>query len=246
MSINFDDAEPGPRRLTVMTETLSNSKDSPENRIFLAHAREDKKQIREIYAGLKDQGFDPWLDEIDLEPGVLWKVEISKVIRQAALFVACFSRVSVAKNGYVQREFREALSAYKEKPPGSRFLMPVRLDECDVPDFRISEDDISFRDVQWVDLWKKDGLERLYNGILRALEVVTRGRKLLEASARKLRHQELFDRTKNDLEKAWHYMDKGDYERAEDFLSRAEYGFSEVGIDINREYGSSDGRKDHQ
>ena len=39
------------------------------SRIFLAHAREDKPQVRDLYDRLKERGFDPWLDEIDLIPG---------------------------------------------------------------------------------------------------------------------------------------------------------------------------------
>lgn len=38
-------------------------------RIFLAHAREDKPQVRKLYADLEAGGLDPWLHEIDLLPG---------------------------------------------------------------------------------------------------------------------------------------------------------------------------------
>jgi hypothetical protein len=51
-------------------------------KIFLAHASQDKPQVRKLYADLKKHGFEPWLDEINLVPGQNWKVEIPKVIRQ--------------------------------------------------------------------------------------------------------------------------------------------------------------------
>jgi hypothetical protein len=38
-------------------------------KIFLAHAREDKAQVRKLYADLRARGFDPWLDEKDLRAG---------------------------------------------------------------------------------------------------------------------------------------------------------------------------------
>jgi hypothetical protein len=110
---------------------------SARRRIFLAHAREDKLQVSKLYADLKARGLDPWLDEVDLVPGQIWKVEIPKAIRDASVFLACLSSRSVRKVGYVQNEFRLALSAFGERPPGSIYLVPVRLDDCEVPDLQV-------------------------------------------------------------------------------------------------------------
>jgi TIR domain len=130
-------------------------------RIFLAHAREDKPQVRKLYADLKARGLDPWLDEVDLMPGQIWKEEIPKAIRQAGIFLACLSSRSGSKVGYVQSEFRLALSAFGERPPGSIFLVPVRLDDCAVPDLQIPDRGLSLQDIHWVDLWQEGGLGRL-------------------------------------------------------------------------------------
>ncbi|MCB0611934.1 MAG: toll/interleukin-1 receptor domain-containing protein [Lewinellaceae bacterium] len=40
-----------------------------QDRIFLCHASEDKKQVLAIYHQLKAAGFNPWLDKMDLLPG---------------------------------------------------------------------------------------------------------------------------------------------------------------------------------
>lgn len=138
-------------------------------RVFLAHANEDKPQIRQLYAALKDRGFEPWLDEKDLVPGRLWREEIPKAIRGAGVFLACLSSRSVEKIGYVQNEFRLALSAYAERPPGSIYLIPVRLDECQVPDLQIPDRGLSLRDIHWADLWQEDGLDRLISALPEAL-----------------------------------------------------------------------------
>jgi hypothetical protein len=108
---------------------------STGTRISLAHASEDKQLVREIYSKLEAHGFKPWLDEIDLLGGQNWQVEIPKAIRESDVFVACLSQLSVRKQGYVQREFRFALNVYAEKPPGSIYLIPLKLDHCEVPDF---------------------------------------------------------------------------------------------------------------
>jgi formylglycine-generating enzyme required for sulfatase activity len=138
-------------------------------RIFLAHAREDKAQVRKLYDDLKMKGFDPWLDAVDLMPGQIWKTEIPKAIREAEIFLACLSTRSVEKRGYVHREFQLALSAFAERPPGSIYLIPVRLDDCDVPDLEIPDQALSFQDIQWVDLWEEGGFGRLVSALEHAL-----------------------------------------------------------------------------
>ena len=139
-------------------------------RIFLAHAREDKSQIRKLYADLRTRGFDPWFDEEDLEPGQIWKVEIPTAIRQAGIFLACLSSQSVGKVGYVQSEFRLALSALAVRPSGTIFLIPVRLDECDVPNLQIPDLGMSLRDIQWVNLWQEGGFNQLVRVLEKALK----------------------------------------------------------------------------
>ena len=140
-----------------------------KTRIFLAHASEDKPQIRRLYADLKDRGFDPWLDETDLVPGQVWKDEIPKAIADAAVFLACISAQSCGKVGYVQNEFRRALVAFGERPPGSIYLIPVRLDKCEVPDLRISDLELSLKDIHWVDLWQEGGFDRVITAVEQAL-----------------------------------------------------------------------------
>jgi hypothetical protein len=134
-------------------------------RIFLAHASEDKEQVRELHAKLRAVGFEPWLDEIDLLPGQNWQLEIPKAIRESKAFIACLSKRSVLKQGFVQKEFRLALSTYAEKPPGTSYLIPLRLDECSVPDLQIPDLGINLRHIQWLDYWKPDGFERLLTAI---------------------------------------------------------------------------------
>ena len=41
--------------------------------IFLAHAKEDKSKVRDLYERLRNHGYKPWLDEIDLIAGQTWR-----------------------------------------------------------------------------------------------------------------------------------------------------------------------------
>lgn len=130
-------------------------------KIFLAHANEDKERVRRVYSELASRGFQPWMDEVNLIPGQQWQPEIEKAIRESDVFLACLSRQSIAKSGYVQRELRLALTTYASKPPGSIFLIPLKLDECDIPDYQLPDLGVRLRDFHWLDYWKPDGVERL-------------------------------------------------------------------------------------
>lgn len=134
-------------------------------RIFLAHASEDSKAVARLYHRLKERGYNPWLDKEDLLPGQNWRSEIPKAIRNSHLIVACFSKHSVSKVGYVQREFRMALDEYASNPPGSIYLIPLRLDECAIPDLRREDYGINLRDIQWLDLFAPNGFDRLVSAI---------------------------------------------------------------------------------
>ena len=134
-------------------------------RIFLAHASEDKAAVTELYNRLKASGFEPWLDQVDLLPGQSWRAEIPKAIKNSHVFIACLSQKSVQKQGYIQREFKMALSEMAGRPPGQIYLIPLRLDDCRIPELRQEEYGISLSDYQWVNFFESDGYDRLVKGI---------------------------------------------------------------------------------
>jgi cold shock CspA family protein len=126
-------------------------------RVFLCHASADKVSVRELYRKLKSAFVDPWLDEEKLLPGQDWNLEISKAIRQSDAVLVCLSRGSVTKAGYVQKEIRDALDIADQQPEGTIYLIPVRLEDCEVPE--------RLRRWHWVNLFDSEGHQRL----LRAL-----------------------------------------------------------------------------
>ena len=138
---------------------------TPSSRIFLAHANEDKPAVQQLYHELKARGFEPWLDKEDLVGGQNWKVAIPKAIHGAGVFLACLSRHSITKMGYVQNEFRLALNALAQRPQEKIYLIPVRLEDCRVPDLRNPELGLSMADHHWIDLFAEDGLDRLVRAL---------------------------------------------------------------------------------
>jgi hypothetical protein len=102
--------------------------------VFICHASQDKPVVRELYQQLLTEDWiDPWLDEEELLPGQDWNLEIEKAVESSDAVIVCVSGVSVAKEGYVQKELRRVLDIALEKPEGSIFVIPVRLDDCALP-----------------------------------------------------------------------------------------------------------------
>ncbi len=116
---------------------------SNQQLIFLSHASQDKPAVRRLSQRLKADGFDPWLDEERILPGQDWNLEIEKAMRLSGAILLCFSALSVAKEGYIQREYKRAMQYQEEKPEGTIFVIPVRLDDCAMPHF--------IQELQWVD-----------------------------------------------------------------------------------------------
>jgi len=133
-------------------------------KVFLCHASGDKPAVRDLYKRLIAEGVDAWLDQEKLLPGQNWRVEIPRAVREADVVVICLSNKSITKEGYIQKEIKFALDSADEKPEGTIFLIPARLEECAVPE--------QLGHWQWVDLFEENGFVRLLRSLkLRANRV---------------------------------------------------------------------------
>jgi len=92
---------------------------------------------------------DPWLDEEKLLPGQDWQYEIRRAIKASDIALVCLSTKSITKVGFVQKEIKYALDVADELPIGTIFIIPLRLDECDVPERLQQWQWISMKDPRW-------------------------------------------------------------------------------------------------
>jgi len=69
---------------------------SQKLRVFLCHASADKPALRELYQQLRQDGFQPWLDEEELLPGQDWEPEIRKAVRESDV-VLVFRKTQLPK-----------------------------------------------------------------------------------------------------------------------------------------------------
>ncbi|MEV4636669.1 SCO2525 family SAM-dependent methyltransferase [Actinoplanes sp. NPDC049548] len=129
----------------------------PPVKVFLCHSWGDKEAVRELYRRMQADGLAPWLDEEDIPAGADWDSTIKQAVRTADLVVVCLSQAAITKSGYVQREIRIALDAAEEKPDGRIYIIPARIEPCDVPQ-RLGR-------YQWVDLFDPGGYGRLLRSV---------------------------------------------------------------------------------
>jgi len=125
--------------------------------IFLSYARPDEEEVENLYQKLSNKGFKPWMDKRDILPGERWPSSIQEAIRRSDFFLACLSKNSVDKRGWIQREIREALDILQGMLDSDIYLIPVRLEACEVLE--------RLRDFQWVNLFEENGWARLMKAI---------------------------------------------------------------------------------
>jgi hypothetical protein len=130
-------------------------------KVFLSYASQDKPLVRELSRRLVGEGWiDPWQDEKKLLPGQDWRVKIEEAVEEADVVIIVLSQNSVSKEGHVQKELRYAREIALEKPEDTIFLIPLRLEECEVPR--------GLRFYQWVDYFgerKNDGYASLVESL---------------------------------------------------------------------------------
>jgi hypothetical protein len=131
-------------------------------RIFISYAREDALAVEELSGKLKAEGFNTWVDRRDLLPGQAWGYAIEKAIEESDFFLVCLSRHSIGKRGLMQSEIRAAIQLTQSMLPGEIYLIPVRLELCEIPD--------PLKSFHAVDLFKSDGWTRLLQALRVGIE----------------------------------------------------------------------------
>ena len=120
---------------------------------FLCHSSDDKPSVRMLFEQLRIDNVVPWLDEEVLLGGQEWEKVIRKAVRSADVVIVCLSRKSVSREGYVQKEISFALDKAEEKPEGTIYIIPLRLDRCNVP--------ARLKRWHWLNLYTQNGYKKL-------------------------------------------------------------------------------------
>jgi hypothetical protein len=105
--------------------------------VFVSYVREDNTEVDKLCAVLEAAKIPYWRDRTSLGPGDAWKAKIREAVRGGSLvFLACFSDNSRAKDkSHMNEELTLAVEEYRKMPPGRTWLIPVRFDSGDVPEW---------------------------------------------------------------------------------------------------------------
>ena len=131
-------------------------------KVFLCHAHSDRETVHNLYARFMENGIHAWLDAEDLQPGQNWQHEIRKAILKSDVVIVCLSREFNKQQGYRYEELKIALEKAKLLDDGEVFLIPVRLEKCDMPE--------SLRHLHRVDLFEAAGYKKLIRALRRLAE----------------------------------------------------------------------------
>jgi hypothetical protein len=152
---------PRPRRNpSTMPDTPDDfveKKPSGRMRIFMSYSWEDRKRVMEIYDLIEGAGAEPWIDLEKIPGGAEWESSIREQMRESQRVLIFLSNNSVHKAGFAWAEMRMAVRMAEEQPEGTEFIIPVKLDDCRLPDLL----------SRWnaVNLFQPDGAEKLLDAL---------------------------------------------------------------------------------
>ena len=122
--------------------------------VFISYVREDAAAVDRLQRMLEVAGIRVWRDTADLSPGEDWAARIRQAITDDALvFIACFSKASMARERTYQREeLLLALGQMRLRRPDEPWLIPVRFDDCSIPAVDIGAGR-TLAAIHWADLF---------------------------------------------------------------------------------------------
>jgi len=157
--------KPVAKKSVAKKKRINSVKPQKTLKVFMCHSSDDKPIVKKLYQRLsRESWIDPWLDEVKLDLGDKWDVEIEKAVKKSDIVIVCISSNSVNKEGFVQKEIKFALDIADEKPEGTIFIIPMKLEKCDVPE-RLSS-------WQWGNYYEKDSYIKLLRSLKKRAQTV--------------------------------------------------------------------------
>ena len=141
--------------------------------VFVSYVHQDARPVDRLQRTLENAGVSVWRDTADLWPGEDWRDRIRQAImRDAFVFIACFSSVSLSRReSYQYEEITLAVEEMRRRAPANLWFIPVRFDDCALPDIGIG-DSRTIASIQSADLFgdqADEAIERLVAAVLRIL-----------------------------------------------------------------------------
>lgn len=133
--------------------------------VFISYCHENKDVVNKLCDALSSKGVSVWVDWDNLVPGTSWKQAIQQAIHHGDFFIACFSKEYSARDkAFMEEELAIAIENLREKSIDRTWFIPVKLNECEIPDINIAEGE-TLQDLQYVNLYEdwNTGIEQILN-----------------------------------------------------------------------------------
>ncbi len=105
-------------------------------RVFISYDTNDYHTAINLFEKLQLHGQRPWIDKSGLIGGDDWEKLIPPLINnECDYFISLLSKSSVQNKRYFSREFSFAIEKMKTMMPGRKFIIPVKIDDCEIPEF---------------------------------------------------------------------------------------------------------------
>jgi len=127
---------------------------------FLSYPSEHLDIAREIKQFIRSVGVECWFDKDNLVVGENWDRARRLAQKNADVVVLLCASQTTERDGVYQREINEALEAARDRRLGSVYILPIRLEDVELP-AEISQ-------VQYVDKFDPLWSQKLAGGLLRA------------------------------------------------------------------------------
>jgi hypothetical protein len=137
--------------------------------VFLSYSRKDQEKVDDLLRKLKSKGIRTWLDRQDIVAGE-WRQSIKRGLRQSNFFLACLSQNTAQRGEVLQYEYDSALEIQRDRLEGDIYLIPVRLEECEVPE--------SLRHLEYRDVYKPSE----FDALIRILRSKSKGSPLMASA----------------------------------------------------------------
>ena len=104
----------------------------PQPSIFISYARDDVAPSERLRTELQQIGYqNVWKDVYEIVAGVEWEPEIRSAMEQHHFIVSCLSKTALSRPRFFQQEMAVALELHRA---GRSHMIPVRLDDCALPE----------------------------------------------------------------------------------------------------------------
>jgi formylglycine-generating enzyme required for sulfatase activity len=125
--------------------------------VFLCQSPSDRSTVVDLFDRLVKDHYKPMMDNLQLLGGQNRDKEITKMVGLSHVVIICLSSKSTNKDSLFLREIKFILDIAEELPNEKIYLIPLRLDNCEIPE--------RLHRYQWVNFYEDNGYDQLVDAL---------------------------------------------------------------------------------